>query len=117
MISYNGYDTQMLTMQKSSASMQIGDLVTVNADGYAVTAVSGKPFIGICTAVRGEYVSVQTEGYTQASYTGTAPGYGFVNLVSNGGNAVKVNTDESVAGVFRRVMMVDTESKTVGFIL
>lgn len=116
MISYKGYDTQVITIHKSSDNLQAGEAVYIDLNGNAARPTSGVHFVGVCCAVRGENVSVQTEGYVEAEYTGTAPTHGFVQLVADGNGKIKVNNSDPKC-IYRKVLTVDTENNIVGFIL
>jgi hypothetical protein len=112
-ISYNGYNVQVLTAENENAT--IGYPVTLQSNKI-IKATSGAPFIGVCVAVRGDYASVQTEGYIELSYEGTAPKLGYCSLVSKGNGKV-VSADVSTGMKAYKVLKVDTDNCTVGFLL
>lgn len=112
MISYNGFNSQHITMPGSIA--ETGIVVKFDEHG-CVNANTGDVFDGVCVKSDDTYSSVQVEGYIECKYTGTAPGYGYKNLVASTNGAVKVGTDAN--GPMRRVLKVDTTNKIVGFIL
>lgn len=113
-VSYNGYKNYTLTVEKDNVSA--GYPATLNAEGKLVNTQNGKEFIGICTAVRGDYASVQTDGYIEIKYSGSAPEYGMQYFVSAGSGSVKT-ADNTVAKRAACVVMVDTTNNVVGFIL
>lgn len=117
MISYKGYDSQVITMPKSAADIKPGDAVTIAQDGTVILATNSQNIIGICTTVRGEYIGVQTEGYVEARYVSTAPKCGFVEFIGDGKGAVQIAATSAQKGVFSKVLTVDTSNKIVGFIL
>ncbi len=113
-ISYNGYKNNTLTMENYNA--KVGYPVTVDSDGEAAIAIDGKPFIGICVAVRGEVCSVQTDGYVKIGYSGNISDMGLKGLVSDGDGNVKVATvDESMRAY--SIMDIDKENKKIGIIM
>ena len=112
-ISFKGYNTSTLTFPAAS-SLAAGMPVTVNSDGAAAPASAEQDFIGICTAIREGWASVQTDGYVESVYSGDAPTLGMCALTTASGNKIAA-ADEG--GIPYKVLSVDTVNKTVGFIL
>lgn len=112
-MTYKGYNEKIITLQKDG-DVKVGDPVSLNS-GNATPATSDSPFIGICKSVRGEFCGIQTDGYVESEYTGSAPSYGYVKLACAGTGKVKVKADADTN--YSKVVMVDTENKIVGFIL
>lgn len=117
MVSFNGYNTKVITAITEMTKEEVESPITFGNDSRVSAAGDGQDFLGICVAVRDMYCSVQTDGYVELTYQGTAPKYGFVNLVSTDGKAVKVAEASKATGVLRRVIKVDEDNKTVGFLL
>lgn len=113
-ISLKGYENKTITIEAGS-SLTVGSPVELDSDGKAVDASSGDYFIGVCTAIRNGWASVQLDGYVEVKYNGTAPGYGLVKLVANGSSKVKAGGADDIA--LYKVVKVDTANTTVGFIL
>jgi hypothetical protein len=113
-ISYKGYKENTLTLEQG-ADLTVGAPVTVNANGAAVPASTGAAFIGVCTAIRNGFASIQTDGYTELEYTGTAPSTGLATLVAAGSNKVKAGGDNDIA--LYKVVKLDTVNSIVGIIL
>ena len=113
-ISYNGYNSSTLTFEADD-ELTVGAPVTVDTDGKAVTAAQGEYFIGICTAIRGGWASVQTDGYVEAEYTGDAPSYGIYPIIAGANGKVAAGNDTSL--IPYKILKIDETNKIVGFIL
>ncbi|MBR0412102.1 MAG: hypothetical protein IJI47_00850 [Eubacterium sp.] len=113
-ISFKGYENKTITFE-AAEGLTAGAPVTVDANGKAANASADGYFVGVCTAIRNGWASVQTEGYVEVPYTGTAPSHGLVSLVAAGESKVKAGGDGDIA--LYKVIKVDTENTTVGFIL
>ena len=113
-ISFKGYENKTITLEAGSG-LTVGSPVKINSNNQAVNAASDDYFIGICTAVRNDWASIQTDGFAEIKYTGTAPSHGLVSLVAAGESKVKAGGDGDIA--LYKVIKVDTENTTVGFIL
>ncbi|MBR3148965.1 MAG: hypothetical protein IKF64_02255 [Eubacterium sp.] len=113
-ISYKGYNAGTLTF-KAGTGLQVGYPVKINSDGEAVPASNNDDFIGVCTAVRDIWASVQTDGYIEMPYSGTLSAASYSTLVSDADHKVKANS-EAGARVYKLISL-DTTNKTVGFIL
>lgn len=112
-VRYDGYNTNCLTMEKGDAV--VGSPASVNTSGKATLAVNGKPFIGLCVSIRGDYAVIQTHGYMKLPYV-QEPDYGVCALAAGTGGTVSPATLET-AGRPAIVVEVDTVNKTVGFII
>lgn len=113
-ISYNGYNSSTLTFEAGSG-LTAGAPVTLNSDGQAVCASADDYFIGVCTAVREGWASVQTDGYVEVKYSGTAPSKGVGALVTGANKTVAKGGEGDVA--LYKILNVDTTNSIVGFIL
>ena len=113
-ISYRGFNSSALTFE-SEAEFTKGAPIGFDSDGICAQAEADDAFIGVCVSVRGNLVTAQMEGFVEANYSGTAPGYGWVKLCADGNGGVAVSTGDGVP--LYRVIEVDTENKKVGFIL
>ena len=114
-ISFKGYGEKVLTFKTTLT--EAGVPVIAGTDNKAYRASVEKDFIGITRYADGQYAGVIVDGYVEVPYTGSAPLYGFCNLVSNGANAVKTASSSTTSNHVVRVLKVDTENKIVGFIL
>lgn len=114
-ISFKGYGENVLTFK--SMLTDAGIPVSVAKDCVASKTSSEKDFIGITSYADGEYAGVIVDGYVEATYTGTTPGFGHCNLVSNGIGGVKVPASSTTSNHVVRVLKVDTDNNIVGFIL
>ena len=111
-ISFKGYGENVLTFE--STLQGAGVPVIIDEDNMAIKASADKDFIGFATYADGEIAGVLIDGYVEVPYTGTAPKYGFNALVSDGNTGVKTSADSKH---IVRVIKLDTDKRTVGFIL
>ena len=109
-IGFNENQATFLT----SGTVNIGDPVTVCAEGTVKQAAGSTAFCGVVTDKRGNYVSVTLTGYARAAYTGSAPVYGYNSLASDGSGAVKT---DSTNGRQLLVVGLDTTAKTAEILL
>lgn len=93
--------------------IQPGTPVTIGADQNAVKAAKGENFVGICTAKRGNYVSVAFSGAVTVPYSGAMEA-GYVFLVADGEGKVKEDFTSSVQ-LF--VLSVDAEKNLATILL
>lgn len=115
MVSYNGFNSKVITISKATEENMLGKIVTVSGNN-AVVAPKNSEFVGVCVSDNGAYLGVQVEGYVECPYTGTISECGWAHIVSNGTNEVATAT-ATAGSVMRRVMKLDTDNKIVGFIL
>ena len=113
-ISYKGYKNETITFE-AGENLTVGSPVTVNQNNQAVNASTDSYFVGVCTAIRNGWASVQTDGYIEVKYNGTAPDCGLTKLVCAGEGMVKAGGANNYA--LYKVIKVDTANTTVGFIL
>ena len=114
-ISFKGYGEKVLTFKTSLT--EVGVPITPGTDCTAYRATADRDFIGISCSADGEYAGVIVDGYVEVPYTGSAPNFGFCNLVSNGSNGVKTPGSSTTSNHIVRVIKIDTQNKIVGFIL
>lgn len=69
-----------------------GQVCKMAANGKVAPCADGDQFIGVMEGVRKGVCGVQIHGFAEVSYTGTAPGLGYVNLAANGSGGVKVSS-------------------------
>ena len=93
--------------------IQPGTPVTIGADQNAVKAGKGEGFVGICTAKRGNYVSVAFSGAVTVPYSGSMV-TGYVFLAPDNDGKLK----EDFASSFQYfVLNVDTENSLATILL
>lgn len=109
--SYNGFHTDVITLQAQGEVK--GVAVTINTDGVCVPAEEGDDFIGIAVNQREDMAGVQTEGYAETEYTGSAPTYGYCGLAAAADGKVAASDSAQTY----KVIKVDTDNHIVGFIL
>lgn len=110
--SYLGYEKKILTMPASGNVTQ-GAAVTMTANGAALPAAN-TDFIGVVDSVNKTFAGVQTEGYVECRYTGTAPTLGVCGLMADSLGYVTASAD---AQRKYRVLKLDTSRRLIGFIL
>lgn len=114
-ISFEGFNNQYATFI-AEEGMTSGTPVLFDEGNACYEAQDGDAFTGICTETRNGLATVLLQGYYEIKYSGTAPGYGYQRLIANGAAGVKLAGDEDEVP-FVRVLKVDGDKKTVGFIL
>lgn len=107
-----GFNTKEVTLY-TSESIQPGMAVALGENCTAKIAAAGEKFCGICTDVRGKYITAALKGYCEASYSGTAPSVGYNSLAGDGNGNAAVN--ESGREIL--VAAVDTDAKKIIIIL
>ena len=112
-ISFKGYKANNITLE-AGEGLKVGSPVGFDANGKAVCASANAKFIGVCTAIRDDWASIQTDGYVEVEYSGSAPTLGITALVADSNSKVKADANSTY---FYKVLSVDTTAKTVGFIL
>ncbi|MBQ9517418.1 MAG: hypothetical protein IJR60_05020 [Eubacterium sp.] len=112
-ISFNGYEKSIITFEAGDG-LAVGCPVTLNSNGEAVPASANSKFIGICTAIRNGWASVQTGGYATVKYSDSAPSYGVTMLATGANKTVKPVSEN---GIYYKVVKVDTTNTTAGIIL
>jgi hypothetical protein len=113
-VSFNGYKNNVVTFEKGN--LTLGYPVSIDNDGKACNASSGEDFIGVCTAINGDYASVQTDGYVEMNYINTLNSYGILGFVA--ADKGKINpADPTIRAKTYVVVKNDKENKIVGFIL
>ena len=88
-------------------------------NGMVAFAEEDDRFMGWVVNTVSGYCTVQTEGYVEAIYSGTAPEVGYAYLLSDGEGSVCV--DSGTEGVYTGgeylIVKVDTTNNIVGFFL
>ncbi len=107
-----GFDTKEVTLY-SDSDITPGMTVALTADSTGAIPASGEKFCGVCTDVRGRYITVALKGYAEASYSGTAPTVGYNTLAGDGKGNAAVNDN----GRELLVASVDTAGKKFAVIL
>lgn len=89
-VSFDGIGHISATFATDSA--QVGNLCKMAENGKVAPCEDGGAFCGKVESVRKGFAGVQLHGFTEVSYTGTAPKVGYQILVANGKGGVKVHT-------------------------
>lgn len=111
-VSFEGVGGQVLSFGKAEG-VNKGSLVKIGANASVSACAAGNKFAGVCINADGSFAEVQTAGYVELGYTGTAPALGYANLVAANANAVKADS----TGREYLVIKVDTAAARVGFII
>ncbi len=112
-VSFNGFNEAFLTFE-ADGTLTAGMPVMMSANGKVKACTKDSVPVGVVQATRGDYVSVQMNGYVTVSYTGTtAPTIGYTTMAGDGSGAVAV----AASGRSVLVLDVDTTAKTCGIIL
>ena len=93
--------------------IQPGTPVTIGADQNAVKAGKGEGFVGICTAKRGNYVSVAFSGAVTVPYSGSME-TGYVFIAADGEGKIKEDYASSIQFF---VLNVDAEKNLATILL
>lgn len=64
----------------------------LNSDGQIISCSNGEQFMGVVEHIRGDYCSVQVQGFVQVAVTGTVPNPGYVKLSANGSGGVAADS-------------------------
>ena len=105
----NGFDEEIVTFE-ANGNIKVGTPVMVTSNGTVSTALG--IFCGICKCIRNGYAAVQLKGYVVVPYI-IAPRIGYSRLSAVDGKV----TGDNVTGREYLVIDIDTETKTVGFML
>ena len=113
-VSFEGIGENIVTFYNSKASSATAG-VPVKMSGACETAkcVDGERFFGVAVAGDSEFAAVQTKGYVEMPYSGTAPGVGFGKRAADTKGGVKTDAN---GGEFL-IVDVDATNSVVGFIL
>ena len=87
--------------------------VKMTGNGTVGPCDAGDAFCGVAVNVRGGFAAVQLSGYTQATYTGTAPAVGYQTMSAAGSGAVQTGA----AGRSILITDVDPAANLCGMIL
>lgn len=111
MMKYNGIGQVAISVYTEDTSL--GKAVSLVDSGVMIPGESGGEFHGVCIHVKNSLGTVAVSGAVTVPYTGTAPSVGYGALVCDGSGGVMTGTSV----VERLVLHVDTDNKTVTFML
>ena len=113
-VSFEGIGESVVTFYNSTTSAATAGVpVKMSGNGEVSACTDGNRFFGYALSCDSDFAAVQTAGYIEFGYTGTAPAVGFVKLAANGVGGVKVT---ETGGEFL-VVDVDTVNKILGLML
>lgn len=114
-VSFEGIGESVITFYNSeSSAATAGVPVKMSANGEISACADGDRFLGVALDCNEDFAAVQTGGYIEVSYSGTAPAVGYVSLAADGTG--KVKAAESGGGQFL-IVEVDTTNKILGLML
>lgn len=105
-----GLGQEVITYQTTAEAADAGKVCKPAGDGMAAVCADGDEFFGVICHVRDGAAAVQTKGYVDAAYTGTAPAVGWCGLVADGSGGVKAGDGHEFL-----VISVDETNGIVGF--
>ncbi len=113
-VSFEGIGESVVTFYNSKTSAAAAGVpVRMSGNGEVSACADGERFFGYALSCDKDFAAVQTAGYIELGYTGTAPTVGFTKLAANGSGGVKA---AETGGEFL-VIDVDTANKIVGLML
>ena len=113
-VSFEGIGESVVTFYNSATSAATaGAPVKMSGNGEVSACVDGNRFFGYALSCDADFAAIQTSGYIELGYTGTAPAVGFVKMAANGAGGVKA---AETGGEFL-VVNVDTANKILGLML
>ena len=113
-VSFEGIGENIVTFYNNKAAQATaGAPVKMSAACEAAKCGDGERFFGVAVAGDSEFAAVQTKGYVEAAYSGSAPVVGFGKLAADANGGVKTDAN---GGEFL-IVDVDITNKIVGFIL
>ena len=113
-INYKGYNSGTITCEKGDG-LAVGYPVKFDPNNHAVPAGNGDEFVGICTAVRGDWASVQINGYVEMPYSGSITRASYVSLCADSNHKVKAGSVDATKHF--KLLCLDATNSTIGFIL
>ncbi|MCD7872475.1 MAG: hypothetical protein LUG21_04110 [Clostridiales bacterium] len=111
-VSFNGFNEKVITM--NSAQCKAGYPAFIDKDGSAVCAAADSEIIGICVNANEKLAGIQISGYAESIFSAGTAKYGEVHLLADGNGGVKIADD---GGCAVKVIKIDNDNKTIGFIL
>lgn len=109
----DGFNVKEVTLYTTEA-IEPGMAVMLSENYSAVIPAANSRFIGVCTAVRGNYISVALTGIVTLPYSGSDISVGYNTISPDGDGYVKLNLSGSVEYL---VTDVNTSEKLVTILL
>ncbi len=109
----NGFNRKDVSINVKDTVSE-GDVLTFYSDSIMTIPPVGANFCGVCREIRDGVASVTFCGHVTVKYSGTAPGYGYNFLSSDGNGAVAI---DKTTGRLVVVTAVDTENSTCDILL
>lgn len=113
-VSFKGIREEYVTFQCAS-DLKAGVPVKLTANGTVGACGANDRLIGVAADVStDDHALVQTAGYVELAYSGTAPTVGWTKLICT---ATGVTAESATNGGEYLVIEVDTQNSKVGFML
>lgn len=110
-VSFKGFKEQVITF-KIQGKVEPGTLVKMCESETVEPCASGDEFIGVAVSVNGNIAAVQTGGYIDLPYSGTAPEVGTTSISALSSTQIKNSGDMTV-----KVIKIDEANSTAGILL
>lgn len=107
---FHGLGQEFITYQTTAEPADAGKVCKPAGEGMAAVCEAGDEFFGVISHVRDGAASVQTKGYVDVAFTGTAPTIGWCGLVADGVGGVTGGDGHEFL-----VISVDETNGIVGF--
>lgn len=109
----DGFNVKEITLYTES-DIAPGSPVTVGENMTAVVPGNNNAFLGICTAKKGNYVSVAVSGMVTAPFTGSDIELGYNYLASDGNGKLKFDLSATIETF---VLSIDEKNKLATILL
>lgn len=109
----NGFNVKEITLY-TEQDIKVGMPVTIGEGRKAVLPDENKPFMGICTGRKGDYVTVAVSGLLTVAYTGSNITLGYNLISANGNGGLKFDISTTISTF---VFDIDTEKNLVTILL
>lgn len=108
-----GFNVKEVTLYKNG-DIKPGMAIMITDNYTATIPTSNTRFAGICTAVRGDYISAALTGIVTVHYTGTDLVTGYNGISSDGNGNVKLDVNATTEHL---ILDVNKEDKLITFLL
>ena len=89
-VSFEGVGENVVTFYNNTTNTVLAGMpAKMSGNGEVSKCADGERFFGVALAGDSDFAAVQTNGYVELGYTGTAPTLGFCKLAADGNGGVK----------------------------
>ncbi len=110
---YTGFETNQLTFKARGNVKEFAPVMIEEGDSVYVPE-EYEIFCGVCTGVKGDYVTVALHGCATLKYSGNIPCVGYQKLASKGDGTVFVDNDN---GTDYLIVSIDRDEKTIEILI